>query len=475
MQRDAVLYNSLTDAMETASGWRGVLTCMQSMAARQIQFDPASSTVCTLAIAAIIAKGRSTFMQFWRIVSEVATKAFAQGSFWQTSLLLLDSMPKNAIALSSAIGSCSGLWQQALCLLCTRQPVTAAGYTAAISSCRGGKWQVALCLLHRMKEFSFSPSAIAATAAITCCESSREWQQAVGILTMMLQDQLESDAIAYRATISCCSDADWQSALAILTASWRARIRDIQAYNKVLWACEAASAWQIGHLLLHEIPTQLTQLVPDEVSYLSVLRSCGRSCTTGAGVELLRGLMCQGMMHGISTLPSMLAAIFISDPDVIHCTLKETLERLRMLRAASSPHDLVTLWSSSAVLGAQNGAFEDAILVQIIPRLPLFDWDELVELSWGAAACGLVHEFFDPLQEELANRFENARHPPAQSVLALISACHSAGMLYERCREAASQLLVRQGQDLDGNAEPSESQQMPPERPCTRPQMLLGS
>ena len=47
MQRDAVLYNSMNDVVEKASGWRSALAGVQSMLSVTIQLDAASSSVRT--------------------------------------------------------------------------------------------------------------------------------------------------------------------------------------------------------------------------------------------------------------------------------------------------------------------------------------------------------------------------------------------------------------------------------------------
>ena len=378
--------------------------------------------------------------------SQVAVSAFAQGLSWQKGLRLLDTLPSNSITVNSGIGSCGGLWQEALFLLCMDDlPARAASYTLAISACRRtGRWEVAICLLNRMQTATLTPSAVTATAAIACCEASREWQQALSILNMMFRSTLEVDAVALRSTIASCGDGNWQQCLSIFQESWKAQIFDEQIHMAVLWSMEAAGNWQMALTLLHELEERR---LSDEASYLSAIGSCGKSSVIGVGVDLLWSFDQSQVKIGLSTLLRAMAALFISDPDVIQSALKEALVRLRSNK--NRPKELVTLWSSCAVLGAKNAAFSDTSLVQVVPSLQSFDWDELVELSWGAAAAGMASEFFDPLQEEMLHRFSTAAPPDCQSILGLISSCHAAGLLHKRVLLAASRLLEKQGENLD--------------------------
>ena len=380
-------------------------------------------------------------------LTEVAIKASGQCG-WQHGLLLLGSMPTNAVTISTAIGICWKLWEQALCLLSTGHP-TAASYTAAITACRQeGQWKVAICLLQQMQAQKLSPGALTVTAAINCCEASQEWQQALSLLSMLVQSLEEVDAVAYRSVLGCCVEGHWQQALDILETSWAARVHDTQSYTAVLWSCEAAACWQVALELLHEVHTTP---VPDAASYLSVVRSCGKSSAVEAGIAVLWSLMDSGIERGVSALPCAVAALFISDPIVIHFTLKEAFVRLRA-ESNHPPQELTTLWSALAVLGARNGEFADAVLCKVIPNISAFDWDELMELSWGAAASGMAEGFFDPLQEELVRRIVAAdTTPPAYCIVGLISACHAAGFLHEQFYTAASRQLQKHGSCLDGH------------------------
>ncbi|CAE7240558.1 EMB2654 [Symbiodinium sp. CCMP2592] len=420
VQRDVVFSNSVNGAVEEASEWRTALVGVQSMLSSKLELDAASSSV--------------------------VIKAFGSPGLWQRGLFVLGAMPINSIAINTAIGICSGIWQQAL-WLCSEHLSNAATYTAAISACRhGGKWEVALSLLQQMQCRGLSPGTVTVTAAITCCEASRQWQQAVGLLSLMLRRLLEVDAIAYRCTIGSC-DVHWQHALAILMVSWQARVYDTESFTRVLWCFEAVGCWQSAQALLHNKPESL---VPDESSYLSVIRSCGNSGEIAAGFEVLHDFVHSGIVHGVAFLPCAMSALFINDPDLIRATFAETWQRLR--KETWSPCDLITLWSALGSMGARNAAFENAILAEALPSLCAYDWDELMELSWGAAACGMASDFFDPLQEEVLSRFGVVADPPAQCILGLISACHAAGSLRASFNMAASQLLERRGKDLDGQS-----------------------
>ena len=383
-------------------------------------------------------------------------KAFGNAGLWQRGLFVLGSMPINSIVINTSIGMCSGIWQQAL-RLCSGHLSNAVTYTAAISACRqGGKWEVALSLLRRMQVQSLSPGTVTVTAAITCCEASQQWQQALGFLSLMLRRLLEADAIAYRCTIASCSDVHWQHALAILMVSWQARVYDTESFTTVLWCFEAAASWQLAQALLHNKPDSL---VPDEASYLSVIRSCGNSGNMAAGFEVLQDFVHGGFVHGVAFLPCAISALFINDPDFIQATFAEALRRLR--EETGSPCELITLWSALGSMGARNAAFEDAVLAEVLPSLSAFDWDELMELSWGAAACSLASDFFDPLQEEALSRL-GAVAAPAQCILGLISACHASGSLRASFYMAASQLLERRGKDLDGQSTKHVAAEAPP-------------
>lgn len=79
-------------------------------------------------------------------------------------------------------------------------------------------WECALSLLRRMREDALVPDVATFSATISACEAAGEWQRALGVLQMMMDDVEQDDRLlniyCFNAAISACEKGQaWVEAL----------------------------------------------------------------------------------------------------------------------------------------------------------------------------------------------------------------------------------------------------------------------
>ena len=89
---------------------------------------------------------------------------------------------------------------------------------ASISACESGRqWQLSLLLLSSMPLLTIEPGDISFSSAISACAKVGGWQQALQLLSDMGDEKLPPNLIAYNAAISACENSRvWQVALQLL-------------------------------------------------------------------------------------------------------------------------------------------------------------------------------------------------------------------------------------------------------------------
>merc|ERR1712003_459974 len=88
-------------------------------------------------------------------------------------------------------------------------------YSASISSCSRGQWELALTLLDRMVSCVLQPDVIVYNAAASACE--KHWVHALHLLREARQRGLLPGVITYSASISACEKGQqWKMAVGLL-------------------------------------------------------------------------------------------------------------------------------------------------------------------------------------------------------------------------------------------------------------------
>jgi pentatricopeptide repeat domain-containing protein 1 len=88
-------------------------------------------------------------------------------------------------------------------------------FSAAISACeKGGEWEKALQLMRVMVQNKHKLDTITLNAAISACEKSGQWETALGLLESMPGLGIAPNVITISATISACGKGgQWEKAL----------------------------------------------------------------------------------------------------------------------------------------------------------------------------------------------------------------------------------------------------------------------
>ncbi|CAE8612497.1 unnamed protein product [Polarella glacialis] len=201
---------------------------------------------------------------------------------------------QNVISYSSAISACEkgGKWQLALSLLHgmpdERVIPNKISYNAAISACeKVGKWQLALSLLSSMPDMGLIPDEIGYNAAISACEKRGSWQQALSLLSAMPDKRLIPDRISYNAAISACArGGQWQLALSLLSSMPDLRVVPSEVtYNVAISVFEKAGQWQLALSLLSSMPE--ISSMPNVISYNAAISACEKGGQWQLALSLL--------------------------------------------------------------------------------------------------------------------------------------------------------------------------------------------
>lgn len=92
-------------------------------------------------------------------------------------------------------------------------------YSAAIGACeKGHQWEQALHLLSEMLQCGLDPNIITCSSVISACEKGLQWERALQLLLEVKQASMHPTAVTYNAVISACEKCEqWQRALELLS------------------------------------------------------------------------------------------------------------------------------------------------------------------------------------------------------------------------------------------------------------------
>lgn len=94
-------------------------------------------------------------------------------------------------------------------------------FNAAISSCqRSGRWNEAIGLLQRMlchkSAMSFQPDLVSFNSTMASFQLNGEWRQSLGMLDLMGREKLQPDVVSFSIAITSCEKGgQWQHALTL--------------------------------------------------------------------------------------------------------------------------------------------------------------------------------------------------------------------------------------------------------------------
>ncbi|CAE8595682.1 unnamed protein product [Polarella glacialis] len=507
-----ITYNSAISACEKASQWQLALDLLSLMPQARVVPDQISYNAAIGACGNVgqwqHALNLLSLMQEVKVSPDeitynTAISACEKRGQWQLALKLLSIMPESKLmpdqlTYSAAISACSkaSQWQLALNLLSlmpdARVVPDEITYNAAISACeKAGQWQLAVDLLSLMPEVRVVPDRITYNAAISACEKGGQWQLALNLLSLIPETKVMPNVITYNAATSACEKCgQWELALNLLSLMPDARVvPDEITYNAAIKACEKASQWQVALNLLSLMPE--ARVVPNEITYNAAISVCERSQQLDRGLQLLWESKERGISLSVAFFPWALARLSVDDPDIISGAFDEVA--LKLSASQLAPQELSMIAWAFGMLGVNNSAFFNTLVIQAVPQLQSFTMTDLLKLAWGSAGSGLDVELFRAIQNEVATRLEQvdlhmfselSRNAFLQDTLGLLWASNFAGYCSNNLL-AAARLVIRQaGANMDRAHGPSSSPayQSMGELPCTeadpwqpasKPQIIL--
>ncbi|CAE7255564.1 unnamed protein product [Symbiodinium natans] len=458
---DAYACTCCISALGKASGWESAL----QMFAEMRREGPAPSAVTCNAAMAALGKG-----QRWDLASELLQQMRQPGSglppadtvtfntaaavaneaqrwqcaVWLCTLLQLEGLQADAVTHNILVGSCkaSSRWQVAVGLLSVQRPqieaVTAAIDTLASCSlwehavfllfnmalglrpnvmtygatmnalARGAAWQLALQLLHVMKEQTVPPNAVVCSCAISACDEAEEWTQSLALLEAMCRGGPAPNLITFNSAIIACTHArkwltavhlfrhlqrtcrpdavsiscvlsafelspQWSKALAFLSGLRALGIETASASSAVFSMCGATGRWEQA---LGSCPWVDTGLVARNAAIAAV----GEGHAWAASTELLVGLLQHGRPDSV-TLGAMVSTCARAEEWPGALKIFSTLPRLR------ATVDLVC--ANAAASAPRKRCWQQTLqLLQCIPLRRLRG--DVISTNTGLAALAQV-------------------------------------------------------------------------------------
>lgn len=208
-------------------------------------------------------------------------RAAGRAGHWRAAVQMLSEMEA---------GRAKGGWRE-------ESWPTAQTYNAVISACAqgsGAAYEHGLEILARMQEGAYArtPTLACYNAAMAGCERARQPQQALDLLTSLLDKGIKPDVITFNTAISACAKGNrWETALSLLAKMSEMGIKpDKISYNSAIAACASVAAsepkaFKKSQDLLANM--NRAGLKPDKFSYASAINACARAKDSTKALRLL--------------------------------------------------------------------------------------------------------------------------------------------------------------------------------------------
>eukprot|EP00435_Cladocopium_sp_Y103_P068286 s76_g31.t1 len=204
---------------------------------------------------------------------------------WRNGLQLLHGMARSRLRLNVASTAMDGSGWEMLCGALRQMEETllapnVVNYTPVITACgKDLQWQKALNAICRIRS---ELNEIICSAAISSCERSSQWEQAISLLSSADALQLNLEIIGYNFALSACDKSmKWQHALQIFTLLASKSLQaNLITLNTLMSALGRSRHWRQA---LHVMRLQMEcQVEPSAITY-----ACAMDATYRASQWLL--------------------------------------------------------------------------------------------------------------------------------------------------------------------------------------------
>ncbi|CAE8703119.1 unnamed protein product, partial [Polarella glacialis] len=239
--------------------------------------------------------------------------ACGSGRQWTAALGLLQLAQRRGLILSPVAGSAamvalegSGQWRQALDvfdqLRSSDVQVDEPVCNSAIEVLAEGSWAFSLALLRVMPDWRLSPNLVSYIAALTACGRAQRWKSSLQLLQKASSNGLKLNEVSCGAAVSACSQGRaWQVSLGIfgeMTYRLSLEVGErghkplcIITYDVALGACLAGQRWEASLELLRGLLQQGVQ--PSTVTLTALVSNRAHQSQWARAEELLARLAVQ--------------------------------------------------------------------------------------------------------------------------------------------------------------------------------------
>ncbi|CAJ1406351.1 unnamed protein product [Effrenium voratum] len=239
--------NAAISACDKGGQWHLSLELLQQLTAEGLQADAVSFCAALAALRfawrralELLRRMQDRRLEGNAFTYSAAISACEKGQRWQLALHFLAELQKrrlaDVVAYGAAISACEkGLqWEWALFLLCAAvslgaTPKLLVSFSAGVSACeKACRWSWALHLLSELRPRRMAPDTAAQNAALSACRGER-WQRTLQLLSDM---KGSSNVISFNASIS--SMCRWAEAVQLLRELLQRLRPDAISFNAAL-------------------------------------------------------------------------------------------------------------------------------------------------------------------------------------------------------------------------------------------------
>eukprot|EP00435_Cladocopium_sp_Y103_P037747 s1191_g10.t1 len=257
IRSNQIMVNSGAAACTGAHQWKQVLCLLEWMASTFLE-----QTVVSFNTAVSAGKLRSwsraaSFLQAAmkqlqpNVVTFNSSIDALDQTHWHFSVVMVDRMHSLQIQPDQLTRNClinCGVWNLGLSFI-----KDVLGFNAAISSCeQSGHWWNAMALFTSLCLGSLRPSLVSQNAVLSACKQGSQWQTAVQLLRHGCGTARSlHDSFSYNSCISACGMV-WAEALKCFSSMASCIRPDLVAYNAASHATGLAHGWEQSLQLFHE-------------------------------------------------------------------------------------------------------------------------------------------------------------------------------------------------------------------------------
>ncbi|CAJ1414256.1 unnamed protein product [Effrenium voratum] len=236
------------------------------------------------------------------------------------------------------------------------------------------QWKDAMLTLQELESSDIEPNVVLFGSLTNALKGGSGWQLAFEVLERSAHEGLQS-LFAHNAAMSACR-ATWVAGLALLASMTSVRWSDAVTYNTAITVCTNGKQAQRATRLLNNIKDD--GLVPDQVSFASVILACKMAADWQAAVALWQEMEEQphlrpdSMTHGV-----VMAAC---------CSGQQWERALRMLESICQNHDPDLVTVNTALSACSLGRCW-LLTLTLLERLQRSTQPDVISLNAALTTC----------------------------------------------------------------------------------------